>query len=65
MAYSRRFGNPRTDAERAMNHYGITEDEYLTNPDDYPLPARGSRSGVDSGIGWILIAILAVLIIKR
>ena len=37
----RREGIPRSDIERAMSHYGITEDEYLTHPEYYPLPERG------------------------
>jgi hypothetical protein len=40
---SQRYGIPRTDIERAMNHYGITEVEYLSHPECYPLPARGAR----------------------
>lgn len=35
-------GVPRTDAERAMNHYGITFDEYIACPQCYPLPPRGT-----------------------
>ena len=38
----RHRGIPRTDTERAMSHYGITEEEYLAHPDWYPLPPRGS-----------------------
>jgi len=34
-------GIPRNDVERAMNHYGITEEEYCRNPLAYPLPERG------------------------
>lgn len=41
-------GIPRTDIERAMNHYNITEEEYLANPNLYPLPPRGS--GLKGGI---------------
>jgi len=37
------FGIPRTDVERAMNHYHISEAEYLAHPDWYPLPPRGTR----------------------
>jgi hypothetical protein len=36
------YGIPRTDIERAMNHYGITSEQYLSNPTLYPLPARGT-----------------------
>jgi len=35
-------GMPRSDIERAMNHYGITEEEYIVHPEYYPLPGRGS-----------------------
>lgn len=35
-------GVPKTDIERAMNHYGITLDEYLNDPGSYPLPPRGT-----------------------
>ena len=37
----RRKGIPRSDIERAMSHYGISEEEYLAHPDWYPLPERG------------------------
>ncbi len=37
-----RRGKPRTDIERAMAHYGISEAEYLAHPERYPLPERGS-----------------------
>jgi len=36
------YGRPRSDIERAMAHYGITEGEYLTHPERYPLPERGT-----------------------
>jgi len=41
------YGQPRTDIERAMNHYGITSEEYLANPQNYPLPDRMNKSGVN------------------
>ena len=34
-------GIPLIDIERAMSHYGITEEEYLSHPECYPLPERG------------------------
>lgn len=34
-------GIPKSDAERAMNHYGVGLDEYLACPECYPLPPRG------------------------
>lgn len=40
------YGEPRSDVERAMNHYGITETEYLLHPECYPLPERGSGLGL-------------------
>jgi hypothetical protein len=40
---SQRYGIPRTDVERAMNHYNITEVEYLAHPERYPLPPRGTK----------------------
>jgi len=40
-----RAGIPRTDVERAMNHYNITESQYLTHPGWYPLPQRGTGGG--------------------
>lgn len=36
------YGIPRTDIERAMNHYNITEAQYLADPESYPLPPRGT-----------------------
>lgn len=35
------YAIPRDDIERAMAHYGITAEEYLSNPQMYPLPGRG------------------------
>jgi len=35
-------GIPRENIERAMRHYGITPEQYLTCPDCYPLPDRGA-----------------------
>ena len=35
-------GIPLDDIKRAMNHYGIAEEQYLMHPDWYPLPERGS-----------------------
>ena len=43
-------GNPLNDAERAARHYNIPEEEYLADPDAYPLPARGT--GLTSGSGF-------------
>jgi hypothetical protein len=43
----RRKGIPRTDVERAVAHYGITEAEYCEHPGKYPLPTRGY--GLETG----------------
>lgn len=42
----RRKGIPRSDIERAISHYGITEEEYLSHSEWYPLPERGYGLGV-------------------
>lgn len=39
---SRNGGVPRTDMERAMNHYSISPEQYMTCPQCYPLPPRGT-----------------------
>lgn len=73
---SRRDGVPRTDIERVINHYGITEDEYFSNPRAYPLPPRGTgflnaagTQGVspntDLIVGGIALAFLTVLLFIR
>jgi len=43
-------GVPLTDPERAARHYDISVEEYLDNPDLYPLPERGTGL---AGIGQI------------
>ena len=61
-------GIPRTDIERAMNHYGITEEEYCENPDAYPLPERGTGLVAGTGIGIgtaLVIALVLFLVLKR
>jgi len=35
-------GQRLEDIERASRHYGITPEEYLANPEAYPLPERGT-----------------------
>jgi len=35
-------GVPLTDSERAARHYDISVEEYLDNPELYPLPERGT-----------------------
>ena len=35
-------GIPLDDIQRACQHYGITEEEYCTHPEAYPLPDRGT-----------------------
>lgn len=55
----RQLGVPKTDVERAMSHYGITEDEYCANPEAYPLPSRGTRL---AGMGWGTLAVIGLII---
>lgn len=61
------LGIPRSDIERAVNHYGITEAQYCANPDAYPLPARGSGlttgEASGSGLGWLVVALVALLLL--
>jgi len=50
---------PKTDVERAMTHYGISAEEYLSHPEFYPLPQRGrypfvATEGNDSIPSWVL-----------
>ena len=56
-------GNPLSDTERACRHYNISEEEYLSDPDSYPLPKRGtgltSGNSIVSGLG-IVGLVLAV-----
>lgn len=67
------YGVPRTDVERAVRHYGITEAEYCANPESYPLPVRGTgftrgtAAGNPDGLpwGWIIIGILAFVFLRR
>jgi hypothetical protein len=35
-------GIPLSTVERACRHYGITPEQYLANPEAYPLPERGA-----------------------
>jgi hypothetical protein len=35
-------GQRLDDLDRACRHYGITPEEYLANPQAYPLPERGT-----------------------
>lgn len=46
----RQYGQPRTNVERAIAHYGITEEEYCANPEAYPLPERGTGLSNPSGL---------------
>jgi hypothetical protein len=41
-AVARGVDVPKSDIERAMNHYGISAEEYLSHLSWYPLPERGS-----------------------
>ena len=47
----RGMGVPRTDAERAAAHYGITTSEYLAHPEKYPLPPRGTGLTLGTAAG--------------
>lgn len=40
----KRFGEPKSETERRMTHYNISEEEARDHPKRYPLPERGSRS---------------------
>ena len=60
----RRYGNPRTDVERAQNHYGITATQYEANPSAYPLPDRGSGLCA-SGLGLVALIGLGIWAITR
>lgn len=56
-------GNPYGDVERACRHWNITPEEYLSCPECYPLPPRGtglSTNGED-GIGVGLACLFAGL----
>lgn len=63
----RRYGVPRTDVERAMNHYGITEEQYCANPEAYPLPDRGAGliGGISAGAAVIIGLILWALFRRK
>lgn len=63
MVNDRRMGLHRSDIERAVSHYGITEAEYLANPDAYPLPERGTGLNPGAAIGWGGLAIIGLLIL--
>ena len=51
MAKERQLGIPRTEVERAMAHYSITEAEYCAHPENYPLPARGTGFSLGTAAG--------------
>ena len=73
MAKERGYGIPRTDIERAMAHYNITEAEYCANPETYSLPERGtglttgaaagSNPGTALGFGALVVMGLVVWIL--
>jgi hypothetical protein len=52
-------GRPRTDVERAIAHYGITEEEYCRDPSAYPLPERGM--GLNPGIPFSYFIIMGII----
>lgn len=45
LARAQQHGIPKSDAQRAVSHYGIAESEYLSHPAYYPLPPAGTRRG--------------------
>lgn len=55
----RRYGDPKTDVERAMSHYNISEEEYCANPEAYPLPPRGTRIA-GMGLGTLVVIWLII-----
>lgn len=55
----RRLGVPKTDIERIMSHYGVSEAEACANPEKYPLPARGTGL---AGMGLGTLAIIGLII---
>jgi len=70
MVKERGRGIPRSEVERAISHYGITEAEYSAHPENYPLPERGtglttgSAAGSNpvTGIGLGALAIIGLII---
>ncbi len=60
----RRSGIPRSDIERAMNHYGISAEEYQAHPGDYPLPTRGTQVA-GMGLGALALIVLWILYVSR
>ena len=74
MVEERGYGIPKTDIERAMAHYNITEDEYCANPEAYPLPTRGTgfttgaaagNPGTTLGLGALVVIGLVIWIFTR
>lgn len=75
MVKERGLGYPRTDVERAISHYGISEDEYYANPEAYSLPDRGtgletgsaagSNPGTGVGLGTVAVVLFLLWAIFR
>jgi hypothetical protein len=62
------YGTPKSDVERACQHYGITEAEYMANPQSYPLPPRGTGlniGGTTIPWGWLVIGIIGLLVLRK
>jgi len=69
MDKERGYGIPRSDVERAVSHYGITETEYCANPEAYPLPERGTgfttgtaAGNPGAGVGLGTLVVIGLLI---
>ena len=56
-ALEQRYGIPRSDVERVMQHYGVRYEEAEKGilEGRYPLPARGARVQTSS-TNWMLVA---------
>jgi len=66
--YERRFGNPRSDVERVMQHYSVCYEEAEQGLQEgrYVLPARGTRLAETNlalyiGIGLAAAGVIVVL----
>lgn len=74
MEKERGDGIPRSDVERAVSHYGITEAQYCANPEAYPLPSRGTglttgaaagNPGTTLGLGTLAVIGLLIWVFTR
>jgi len=60
----RRLGVPKTDIERIMSHYGVSEAEACAHPEDYPLPPRGTQLA-GMGLGTLAVIMLIIWAVTR